>query len=58
MSKHEYDEWLIDNPSLDEAFAEAKETAGDYALDRESTPDLDELRELFKKVDEHERAGA
>ena len=49
MSKHEYDKWLIDNPSLDEAFAEAKETAGDYPLDREPIPDLDELRELFKK---------
>lgn len=49
MSKHEYDQWVIDNPSLYEAFAEAKETAGDYAPDREPTPDLDELRELFKK---------
>lgn len=49
MSEHEYDKWLIDNTSLDEAFAEAKETAGDYALDREPTPSLDELRELFDK---------
>ena len=50
MSKHEYDKWVIDNPSLDEAFAEAKETTdAAYALDREPTPDLDELRELFKK---------
>lgn len=50
MSKHEYDKWLMDNPSLDEAFAEAKETTGAaYALDREPIPDLDELRELFAK---------
>lgn len=50
MSEHEYDKWLIDNPSLDEAFAEAKETTdAAYALDRESLPELDELRELFDK---------
>lgn len=50
MSKHEYDEWVIDNRDLDEAFAEVKEaTDAAYALDREPIPDLDELRELFKK---------
>lgn len=50
MSNHEYDKWVIDNPSLDEAFAEAKETTdAAYALDKEPTPSLDELRELFKK---------
>lgn len=44
------DKWLIDNRSLDEAFAEMKETTNAaYALDQEPTPDLDELRELFEK---------